>query len=98
MTPANPADLILLTSAPIAVATTAKSLSIDPPKKAIPEKRLRSAIPFLSPKKARDKPIMMAKATPGIFLLKSVAEILNETHIMIPTNRKANNSPFFPIS
>ena len=88
MTPAKPADRILFISAPIAVATTAKSRNIEPPKKAIPEKRLKSAIPFLSPKKARDNPIITASATPGILLFNKVFEILNGNPHDDPNKKK----------
>ena len=95
--PASPACFILEISALIAVATTAKSLNIDPPNIAIPAKMGIFAIPFLSPKNANDNPIRIAMATPGILFLNIFLEIQKEISITMPTNRKANTSPFLEI-
>ena len=97
MIPASPACFIFEMSALIAVATTAKSLNIDPPNIAIPAKMGISAIPFLSPVNANAKPIRIAMATPGILFLNSFLEIQKEKSIMMPTNRNENTSPFFEI-
>jgi hypothetical protein len=82
----------------MAVATTEKSLNIEPPKRAIPEKRGISAIPFLDPNNARSKPAKMARATPGIFFLNNFSDIKNDKYMIIPTTKKAKTNPFLSIN
>ena len=82
----------------MAVATTAKSRNMEPPKIAMPAKSGISAIPFLLPVNASAKPMRMAMATPGILLRKSFLEIKNENSITKPTKRKANMSPFLAMT
>ena len=72
--PAQPACFIFAKSAPIAVATTEKSLNIEPPNNAIPANKGMSAIPFFEPNKAKTSPAKTARATPGIFFLKRCFE------------------------
>ena len=97
ITPANPACLILLRSAPIAVATTEKSLNIEPPKIANPENSGISANPFSPPKKAKLRPNKIAIATSGIRLFIIFFEKSLANSIILPTNKKANINPFLPI-
>ena len=92
--PAGPALLILLRSAPMAVATTEKSLNMDPPRIAIPEKRGISAMPFLFPSAANNNPNIMANATPGIFFRMRCLEIQKDKAMITPTDRKAKINPF----
>jgi hypothetical protein len=78
----------------MAVDTTAKSRNIDPPNTAIPAKIGISAIPLLSPKRASDKPMIIAIATLGILLRVRYLETQKEKSIITPTKRKASMSPF----